>query len=424
MIRTLLAKDLRRARRNPLPWLIQLCIPILITAMIGSVFGPKSNPSGLGQIKMALVDEDDSPLTRFMRGALNQEEIAENLQAEVLTRDEAMRRITANKIAAVVAIPKGFTHDYLLGTAPVTLELIKNPANTIHPTVVEEGLDVLVTGLNAAARVFDGEFPELRKAFADDLEDGARLRASAKTMLAVADRFFPESEADFSRPIVWYKEAKVAGEAPAPTQARSGMFAYLLVGMITMFLLFIADNAARDFYRETTGRTLERIRTIRLNLMEFVSAKVLFSAVMVGISAVIMIVGGALLFGFSWSHGAELAVLVSAYSVFAAGFMAVIAGLAGTERRAGMFNNLLTTGLALGSGCLFPLEGQSMAFWREHVAVWFPTYWFANSARVLQFDFAQAGWVGSSVKLVLAGIVCIALAAALFRRRLEKGVRV
>jgi hypothetical protein len=66
MIRVLLAKDLRRARRNPTPWLVHLAMPLLITALIGFAFGGgSSGGGGLGRIKLALVDEDDSVLTGF-----------------------------------------------------------------------------------------------------------------------------------------------------------------------------------------------------------------------------------------------------------------------------------------------------------------------------------------------------------------------
>ena len=59
MLRALLAKDLRRARRNPLPWLLNLALPILITAVIGMVFGSGSgNDNSLGRIKFAVVAAD------------------------------------------------------------------------------------------------------------------------------------------------------------------------------------------------------------------------------------------------------------------------------------------------------------------------------------------------------------------------------
>lgn len=57
MFWVLVAKDLKRVARNPLPLLINLAIPLAITALIGLAFGRSDQPGGLGRIKIAVVDE-------------------------------------------------------------------------------------------------------------------------------------------------------------------------------------------------------------------------------------------------------------------------------------------------------------------------------------------------------------------------------
>jgi hypothetical protein len=55
VIRVLLAKDLCRARRNPLPWLINLAIPLVIVALVGLTFGGSARQNqGLGRIDLRL----------------------------------------------------------------------------------------------------------------------------------------------------------------------------------------------------------------------------------------------------------------------------------------------------------------------------------------------------------------------------------
>ncbi len=78
MLHVLVAKDLRRAWRNPVPYLIHLCLPLVITAMLGLIFGGagRQQGGGLGKIRVVIVDEDDSVVTRFLRGALSQEQAA------------------------------------------------------------------------------------------------------------------------------------------------------------------------------------------------------------------------------------------------------------------------------------------------------------------------------------------------------------
>ena len=142
MLWTLLVKDLRRARHNPWPYLINLALPLCITALIGLVFGPSTKGGGLGPIKVAVVDDDDSVLGSLLRGAMNQGDFKKHLETRFLEREEALKQINDNKISAVLIIPKGFTRSYLSGDGPVAFELIKNPAQSFYPAILEELLQL------------------------------------------------------------------------------------------------------------------------------------------------------------------------------------------------------------------------------------------------------------------------------------------
>ena len=160
MIHVLLAKDLRRAWRNPLPWLINLIVPLAMTALIGLVFGGGSDGGALGRIRFAVVDEDKSVLSDMLRGSANQRDGGKYLEPVFMERADALREINANKISAVLIIQTNFMRNYLTARAPVSLELIKNPAESIHPAVLEELLGAVVTALNEISRNFNSEFPQ------------------------------------------------------------------------------------------------------------------------------------------------------------------------------------------------------------------------------------------------------------------------
>src|SRR5438034_5418902 len=160
MLWTMLIKDLRRARHNPWPYVLNLALPLCITALIGLVFGPSSKGGGLGQITFAVVDEDDSVLSSLLRGAMNQGDFRKHLEARFLEREQALKQINDNKISAVLIIPKGFTRSYLTGDMPVALELIKNPAQSLYPAILEELLQVVVAGLNAVSRNLHLDLPQ------------------------------------------------------------------------------------------------------------------------------------------------------------------------------------------------------------------------------------------------------------------------
>jgi ABC-2 type transport system permease protein len=417
MLGTLVTKDLRRAWRNPIPWLVFLLMPMLITALIGLAFGGQG--SGLGRIRLAVVDEDDSLLSGFLRSALNQREAGQHLDPLFLDRTEALRQVTENRISAVLIVPAGFTHDYFTGERRVHVELIKNPAQSYHPAIIEEFLQTLVTLLNAAARNLQAEFPEWRAALERDA--GPDLQTIARLVERSGNRFEAAREYLFP-PLIGYGRETRPDEAPAPAGSRMNVFSFLLPGLAAMFLLFLADNAIRDLYREWRFRTFERFRTVHQGLLVFVFSKVVFALAVVLLGGLIMLGGGSLIFQFRWEQPFALALLVSAYGLFAAGFMALLAGIVGRERVADVTNTITAMLLGLMGGCMFPAE-QMPAFLRAHVTPYMPTAWLVNAARELQAGQGQPTYYWALGGLTMIGLVCIVLATGLFRHRLERGLR-
>lgn len=430
MLRVLLAKDLRRAWRNPLPWLVNLAVPLCITALIGLAFGGKSDSGGLGRIRFAVVDEDDSLLTQFLRGAVNQGEGAKTLEPVFADREAALRQIHDNKLAAVLIIPTNFTRGYLTGSQRVSLELIKNPAQSIHPAVLEEGLGAVVTALNAIARNLQSEFPDWQAV----LEGKADYREVARLIERAGDKL-QAAKAYVNPPLVTYtkeeSEDSRAGASSPVAGAKGGkskseptvnIFGYLLAGMAAMFLLFIASNGLSDLHREASQHTFARYHTLRHPLMPFVAGKVLFAMVLLLLSSVIMLGGGALAFRIQWQHPLALAALTMGYAGFAAGLMAVLTAVVADERSVNVLSNITGMALALAGGCAFPPQ-QLPAFLRDHVTPWLPTFWYSETVRILQFGNTPAPWALVTLKLAVLSTLLIAVAGFLFRRRFRKGLR-
>ena len=421
MWRALLAKDFRRLVRNPIPWLVSLLVPLLITGLIGAAFSPRGGGGGLGVVKVAIVDEDDSLLSRVIRGMPQQSGTRsdQRVEPQLLTRPEALRRLTEGEIAAAVIIPAGFTAAYLNGDTGITLEVVKNPAQAIHPAIIEEAARIVVTGLNALRRVLGEDLREWQALLEGDRNLTATVLLAAENLRQLGARLEPV-QPYLVPPLIWY-ETEQRDDAAAPPAPWS-LFAFLLIGLTAMFLLYLADNAMRDLYRELRFRTLERFQTLHEGLILFIGGKMVYAMVVVLLGAAILLGGGAVVFGFTWHHPLALMGLVLAYAVCAAGLMGFLAAWAGRERRADMLNNLLVMGLSLAGGCMFPPDALPV-FMRENIMPLLPTAWFAMAARRLQEGDASAGWILAAAKLVLLGLVALALATLLFRRRLQQGVR-
>jgi len=414
MIGTLLAKDLRRAGRNPLPWLVYLIIPLCITAMLGLTFGNRSEKNLLGQVRFALVDEDQSRLTQLLSRALGHGFTNESLTVVSLDRAAAEREIRASHLGGAVVIPPHFTRDYFLSNQPVSLELIKNPAQSIHPAVLEEAGGMVVAVLNALDRNFQADFTEWRTLIAAPVEaaQAARLFKETGTKLKTFGQYLDP-------PLVSYDRS----QAPAST-AKSGpafnLFAYLLAGMAGMFLLFEAVNGMSDLQQELRLRTFARYQTLHAQTLPFLAGKMVFTVVLLVLCAAIMLGGGALVFHIHWQQPLVLAGLVLSYAGFGAALMAVLVALMPDERQGNVLSTIAAMGLGLAGGCAFPAE-QLPVFFREHITCHLPSYWFVNTVRQLQAGGGDGLWQLVILKLLLITGVLTVLASVLFRRRFQLG---
>jgi ABC-type multidrug transport system permease subunit len=420
MLRVLLAKDLRRAWRNPLPWLINLALPLCITGLIGLAFGGKSDSGALGRVRFAVVDEDDSVLTGFLRGAANQGEGGKFLEPVFLQREEALRLVNDNKISAVLIIPTNFTRHYLTGSEAVSLELIKNPAESIHPAVLEELLGATVTALNAVARNFQSEFPDWREVF-----EGKRDFRQVSGLVERAGNKFEAAKRYINPPLVSYTKetgGEDSGDGKPKSAEAFNLFGYLLVGMTAMFLLFLASNGMSDLLHELRQRTFERYHTMQQHLLPFVLSKVVFTVVMLLFCSAVMLGGGALIFRVNWQHPFILVVMTSGYAAFAAGLMALLTALMPGDRRTDALYSIVGMALGLAGGCAFPPQ-QLPTFLRDHITPLLPSFWFADTVRSLEFGSGTVSWVFVSFKLAVASAMLIALAVFLFHRRFKAGLR-
>ncbi len=431
MWRILLLKDLRRARRNPLPWVIQLALPLLITALIGLAFGPAANQGGLGRIRFALVDEDNSPVTAFLRGAVNQERGGKYLEPVFLARDEAMRQIQKDQISAAVIIPTNFTRNYLTSTSAVSMTLIKNPAQSIYPAVMEELLGALVTAMSALKRHLGPELILWQEVFADrgDYHRAADLIVRTGDKVETFRRFlFPPlvtcsfGDKPEAAPKTEPKTVTPTGK-PKPGMFSANIFGFLLPGLAAMFLLFIGNLAAMDAHRELTNRTFDRFCTLQPRQLVYVLAKMGFALVILGLASLIMLGGGGMLFQIDWRAPFKVAVLTASYCLFVAGLMMSTGSLFSSRQQADTFGSITGMLIGIAGGCAFPAE-QLPALIREQVAPFLPNYWFVEAVRNLCLGNGTAPWGAVSLKSALLGLGLAVVAAALLRRRLQKGIRV
>jgi ABC-type multidrug transport system permease subunit len=189
--------------------------------------------------------------------------------------------------------------------------------------------------------------------------------------------------------------------------------------MVGMFLLFLASTAVIDLYRELRFRTFDRYHTLHERLLPFMTGKLLFSVVVLALCSAILLGGGALIFRIRWPQPLAMLALTLAYCGFAAAFMAALAACVPDERRAAALNSIAGMILGIAGGCAFPPQ-QLPALVRDHITPLLPSFWYVDTLRNLQWN-ASVHWWPVVAELLLATLLLLGLAAALFRRRFQAG---
>jgi len=160
MLKTFLIgiKDLRLAFRDRAALLLMLLAPFLLTLGMGFVTGRFSGgTSGISNIPVILVNQDNAQLGNALVGLFNAPELADLMEPIVSTDLETARQLIDNdKAAAVVYIPKGFTDSIIpkdgqtLSGEVISIEIYANPTRPtsagIIQTVVEEFLSRVESG--------------------------------------------------------------------------------------------------------------------------------------------------------------------------------------------------------------------------------------------------------------------------------------
>lgn len=420
MVGAILAKDLRRLRSNWVGFLVLLAMPLGITALVGFVFGPRSGGNEVPRIKLAIVDEDQEILGNLIVSAVENENAREFFDAVSTDRAAAMELINANQLGAVVIVPADFSDRYFAGESTPPIEVIKNPAQTFMPAIAEELVRVLTTGLDAVALNLADELPEVSAALDDDDDSGF---SGMTRLLSVATRLgdrFEASRRYLFPPIIGLKAIETPAEPDTSVSASPGfnVFAYVMPGLVAMFLLFSAESAAKDIIVERRGLTLMRYRTLAHGMLPFFVAKAIYALLVTLLAAAIMWIGGSWIFGIDWQRPIAVSLLTSSYAIFAVGFAFALIAVIFRERLIAILTTVVIMIIAFFGGSMLPADSLPPLI-RDSISPWMPNHAFAQAINRLQYDLPGPDWVMVSLTHAGFGLVLLFASMKLFHVRLQ-----
>lgn len=417
----LVKKDLLRKARAPLGISIVLAFPVLFAAMIALAFG--SSGDSVPKVRLLLENRDDGFLADGLSSALTSSRMAEFFEV-VPVGAEGTSRMEDGEASALLTIPRGFSSDLLDGK-PVTLSLVRNPAQGILPEIAAQVVGALADVLDGGRRVLDAPLARLRPYLRDERGE---LDDAAVIAISLAVKRVVEDAAPYISPPAITLESELLGNVPpgaSGAQAKgskspvSAIFLFVLPGVAVYALFLVGDLAMRDVMTERTAGTYRRQLAGPLSPGTIVLGKALYTFVLGFVSLVLL----ALIASFAHAGSVDLAafVLLSVSLVLAiTGTSAAIYGLASTERQAATLSSIVYLAMAFAGGAFIDAESLPAAL--KAVAPYTPFYWGTQGFRAL-LD-ARAGVPGiarHAGMLAATGAALLAVGTAALHRTARRG---
>ena len=392
MIATLLRVSWTNLKRDRVAQALTFLLPILFFSIFATVFGNQGT-NGTSRVRIAVVDEDGSELSRRILAGLQQETA---LRVRVtsdaagkgaqLSRAEAEQLVRNGDVPVAVILPKGigasataFARD---ANAP-RIRLLADVSDPVAPQMVN-GLLQKVSMTAAPDLMMQGGLDRFEQ-FAGALTPGQRNAVDA-----------------------WLPRLKEQSRNPSSGDAASGfgigvetidvmrqgksesLVSFYAAGVGVMFLLFSVSGAGGTLLDEVDSGTLDRVLSTRVGMGGFLIGKWIFLACIGILQLTVMFLWGRIAFGLDlFSHLPGFFVMTVVTAAAAAGFGLMLATFARTRAQlSGMSTIIILTMSALG-GSMFPrflmsetmqklglltfngwaLDGYLKVFWRD-APVW------------------------------------------------------
>jgi len=398
MIATLLKISWTNLKRDRVAQMLAFLLPLIFFSIFATVFGNQSNAS-TARIRVAIVDEDDSELSRRLMSGLRAEQSLRT-RTTVDPDDTGARldRVAAEKLVRDGDVPVAIVLPRGLGAAAATfgqsgstphVQLLADVSDQIAPRMVYGLLqkvsmtsapDILMQGGVAQFERYGGALtPQQRSAVTTWL---AQLKTGTSTTTAAS----PQGTGGIFGVAVDTVDVMRQG-------GRESLISFYAAGIGVMFLLFSITGASGALLEEVDSGTLDRVLSTRVGMSGLLTGKWLFLTLMGMAQLTVMFLWGRIAFGLDLFHHVPGFVVMTAFTAAAAaGFGLVLATAAKTRAQLSGMATIIILVMSSMGGSMFPrflmsetmqkiglvtfnawaLDGYLKVFWRNAplLALW------------------------------------------------------
>lgn len=368
MLRQMIVKDMKVILRDKKILLIILLMPLVLMTILGMAFSSGGESDSYRfERKIAIVkaydlEEEQQALKDYMaqnfqvklekiepdmeailfESFLGDEQLKEMITYEILSQDEAMKKLKSEELDALVILPKNFIFDSGINM----MTPFRNPVKI----QVINGEEMQMTG-----QILSGIFQSFLDQF-NQMAIGKNLVAESVLQTGGSQTIYSEIPKIIE---TLKKESlhqwQIEEGSFSGRKAISGQL-YYAISMMSMFFLFVASNASKIFIMEKEDYTLNRTLISGVGYGKMLASKFLTIVLLGWMQSLVMILYSTLVLKVYWGNPLEvgLAMLLTALGVGAFGtFLGTLSFRNGNERLTAFLESFLFQVMSLLGGNYF-----------------------------------------------------------------------
>lgn len=337
-----------------------LAVPIIIVFLMSLIAG-----TGSGKMtgRLLITDHDDSTVSQFLAGGFSQGPLAEMFTVKQVTEAEGDAMMNAGDASAWITINQGFG-DAFLNNEATQLKLVKNPAQSILPQMVETSMKLLVDAASYIQIIFEKELAILKPMLENQKYNDTELVILTLGIKKQIDRL---EETIFPPQLELIKQLVEANE----DEKQNITFGLLMFpGAIFMALIFSANSLAVSIWDDATNGVIPRLSSTPSALGAYFNGQVLAAGLMFALIASALGILGGWYFALPMTKLPVLILWLVFSGLVIYMLFATLSLMMPTSKVANITVNATTFPLLMVGGSFFPME--SMPSWLAAVGQFLP----------------------------------------------------
>ena len=340
---------IKRVLREKWGLISWLAIPIIIVFLMSLIAG-----TGSGQLtgKLLVTDNDDSVVSQFLTGSFSQGPLAEIFTLQQVDEIEGQAIMDAGDASAWITIDDGFGEAFLENNS-TQLKLVKNPAQSILPQMVETSMKLLVDAATYIQILFEQELAVLKPMLANNKFNDADLVTLTLGIKQQIDRL---EETIFPPQLALVEQVVEQAEEVDQQTLTFGLL--MFPGAIFMSMIFAANSLAVAIWDDANNGVIPRLSSTPAALNAYVSGQLMAAFGIFALMTVFLVMLGSWYFGMPPGQIPLMVLWLTFSGLVIYLLFVVITLLMPTSKVANITVNATTFPLLMLGGSFFPMEAM------------------------------------------------------------------